>query len=158
MLVQATPRQAAAIVRAMKCVATGDGADTLTAAATAIEPEALHEAITCPHDSTHLLSDYSTSPQGELLVSTFTAGMHPPSRWPGTPVIFSRHLGIELNPVAGTGRGALHPGKFSVAWERGTETMGDPFGASWELLSMRRPTTGPTDSSRSSDGLSKGMR
>ena len=38
MLVHATPRQAAAIVRAMKCVATGDGADTLTSAApTAIE-------------------------------------------------------------------------------------------------------------------------
>ena len=38
MLVHATPGQAAAIVRAMKCVATGDGAGALTAAdATAIE-------------------------------------------------------------------------------------------------------------------------
>jgi hypothetical protein len=84
-LVHATPRQAAAIVRAMKCVATDDGADTLTAAdATAIEPEALHEAFTCPHDSTHLLSGYSTRPQGELLVSTFTAGMHPLEPMSGT--------------------------------------------------------------------------
>lgn len=38
MLVHATPRQAAAIVWAMKCVATGNGDDTLTAAdTTAIE-------------------------------------------------------------------------------------------------------------------------
>ena len=41
MLVHATPRQAAAIVRAMKCVATGDGADTPTVAAVA--PTALED-------------------------------------------------------------------------------------------------------------------
>jgi len=96
-LVHATPRQATAIVRAMKCVATGDGADTLTAAdATAIEPMAGHIR----------------------------------------PVIFSWHLGIELNPVAGKWTGALHPGKFWVAWERGAETMGDPFGAGWDFWAM----------------------
>jgi hypothetical protein len=102
------------------------------------EPDALNEAFTCPHDSTHLLSGYSTSPQGELLVSTFTAGMHPLEPMAGhiLPVIFSWHLGIELNPVAGKWTGALHPGKFWVAWERGAETMGDPFGAGWDFWSM----------------------
>ena len=102
------------------------------------EPEALNEAFTCPHDSTHLLSGYSTSPQGELLVSTFTAGMHPLESIAGhiLPVIFSWHLGIELNPVAGKWTGALHPGKFWVAWERGAETMGDPFGADWDFWAV----------------------
>jgi hypothetical protein len=102
------------------------------------EPEALNEAFTCPHDSTHLLSGYSTSPQGELLVSTFTAGMHPLEPMAGhiLPVIFSWHLGIELNPVAGKWTGAFHPRKFWVAWERGAETTGDPFGADWDFWAM----------------------
>ena len=38
----------------------------------------MNEAFVRPHDSTHLVSDYSTSPQGELLVSTFTPGMMGP--------------------------------------------------------------------------------
>jgi hypothetical protein len=99
------------------------------------EPAAVNEAFTCPHDSTHLLSGYSTSPQGELLVSTFTAGMHPLEPMAGhvLPVIFSWHLGIELNPVAGSWTGALHPRKFWVAWERGAETTGDPFAADWDF-------------------------
>ena len=102
------------------------------------EPEAVSEAFTCPHDSTHLLSGYSTSPQGELLVSTFTAGMHPLEPMAGhiLPVIFSWHLGIELNSVAGTWTGALHPQKFWVAWERGAETTGDPFAADWNFWSL----------------------
>lgn len=62
MLVHATPRQAAAIVRAMKCVATGDGADTLTVAdATAIEA--------CHHVILH-------RPEPRACI--------PSSRWPGT--------------------------------------------------------------------------
>jgi hypothetical protein len=49
------------------------------------------------------------------------------------PVIFSWHLGIELNPVAGSWTGALHPRKFWVAWERGAETTGDPFASDWNF-------------------------
>lgn len=102
------------------------------------EPAALNEAFASPHDSTHLLSGYSTSPQGELLVSTFTAGMHPLEPMAGhiLPVIFSWHLGIELNPVAGSWTGALHPRKFWVAWERGAETTGDPFAVDWDFWTM----------------------
>jgi hypothetical protein len=84
------------------------------------------------------LSGYSTSPQGELLVSTFTAGMHPLEPMAGhvLPVIFSWHLGIELNPLAGSWTGALHPRKFWVAWERGAETVGDPFAADWDFWAL----------------------
>jgi hypothetical protein len=102
------------------------------------EPAAVNEAFTCPHDSTHLLSGYSTSPQGELLVSTFTAGIHPLEPMAGhvLPVIFSWHLGIQLNPLAGSWTGALHPRKFWVAWERGAETIGDPFAADWDFWAL----------------------
>ena len=53
-----------------------------------------------PHDSTHVLSGYDTSPQGEILVSTFTAGMHPKQPMEGhiLPVIFSWHLGSRSMP------------------------------------------------------------
>jgi hypothetical protein len=102
------------------------------------EPEAVAEIFTCPHDSTHLLSGYSTSPQGELLVSTFTAGMHPLEPMAGhvLPVIFSWHLGIELNPLAGSWTSALHPRKFWVAWERGAETIGDLFAADRDFWAL----------------------
>ena len=139
MLVHATPTQAAGIVRAMKCVATGDGAVALSAMdAAAIE--ACHHVMLHrqePLDSTHLLSGYSTSPQGELLVSTFTAGMHPLEPMAGhvLPGIFSWHLGIELNPLAGSWTGALHPRKFWVA-SRGAETIGDPFAADWDFWTL----------------------
>ena len=61
--------------------------------------------------------------------------MHPLEPMAGhiLPVIFSWHLGIELNPVAGSWTGALHPRKFWVAWERGAETTGDPFSADWDF-------------------------
>ena len=41
------------------------------------DPEALNAGFGTPHDSTHVVAGYDTSARGELLVSTFTAGMHP---------------------------------------------------------------------------------
>jgi hypothetical protein len=133
------------------------------------QPDAVNEVFTCPHDSTHLLSGYSTSPQGELLVSTFTAGMHPLEPMAGhvLPVIFSWHLGIELNPLAGSWAGALDPRKFWVAWERGAEATGDPFAADWDFWSLaatpledlkrlyRIPPLDPRDAA--ADGTPKGF-
>lgn len=101
-------------------------------------PGALASAFATPHDSTHVLSGYSTSYQGELLVSTFTAGMHKTNALSGhiLPVIYSWHLGIELNPVAGSHTGAFDPGKFWVAWERGAATTTDVFGAGWDFWAV----------------------
>ncbi|HEY7134857.1 MAG TPA: hypothetical protein VIB48_07315 [Acidimicrobiia bacterium] len=97
--------------------------------------DALNESFATPHDSTHILSGYSTTPQGELLVSTFTAGMHPEEPMAGhiLPVIYSWHLGIEINKVAGSFRGALDPEKFWVAWERGGELTTDTFAPDWNF-------------------------
>lgn len=88
-----------------------------------------------PHDSAHVLSGYSTTPQGELLVSTFTAGMHPEQPVAGhiLPVIFSWHLGIELTRFAGSTTGALQPEKFWAAWARGAATTLDTFSPSWDF-------------------------
>jgi hypothetical protein len=71
-----------------------------------------------PHDSAHVLSGYGTSAQGELLVSTFTAAMHRIEGMAGhiLPVIYSWHLGIEFNPLAGSSVGAFDGDKFWRAW------------------------------------------
>jgi hypothetical protein len=99
------------------------------------KPDSANEQFTTPHDSAHVLSGYDTSPQGELLVSTFTAGMHPDEPITGhiLPVIVSWHLGIELAKFAGSYTGALDPRKFWVAWERGDETAGDTLSPLWDF-------------------------
>jgi hypothetical protein len=101
-------------------------------------PGALASAFATPHDATHVLSGYSTSYQGELLVSTFTAGMHETNAMSGhiLPVIYSWHLGIELNPVAGSHTGSFDPEKFWVAWDRGAATTTDVFGAAWDFWAV----------------------
>jgi hypothetical protein len=106
------------------------------------EPMGLNERFATPHDSTHILSGYSTSPQGELLVSTFTAGMHPDEPVSGhiLPVIFSFHIGVHITNVAGDFKGALDPEKFWVAWTRGSALCVDVFDPLWEFwLHVERP-------------------
>jgi hypothetical protein len=96
---------------------------------------AANAAFVVPHDSTHLLSGYDTSAAGEILVSTFTAAMHPKYPMAGhvLPVIFSWHLGIKINDVAGSATGALDPEKFWLAWARGSEIAIDVFDPTWDF-------------------------
>ncbi|TAJ10050.1 MAG: hypothetical protein EPO61_04870 [Nitrospirae bacterium] len=102
------------------------------------DPRGVNAAFARPHDSTHVLSGYDTSPQGEILVSTFTAGMHPKLPMEGhiLPVIFSWHLGIEINKFAGSARGAMDPEKFWVAWARGSDTRVDLFEPDWDFWAV----------------------
>lgn len=99
------------------------------------EATGLNEAFATPHDCTHLLSGYDTPPRGELLVSTFTAAMHPSRPMEGhiLPVIFSWHLGIKINDVAGSAVGALDPQEFWHAWARGAEVTTDLFAPGWDF-------------------------
>ena len=99
------------------------------------EPAGLNQRFASPHDTTHLLSGYDTTPQGELLVSTFTAGMHPAEPMSGhiLPVILSWHLGIELAKLPGEVHGQLDPVKFWNAWERGSQVTVDVFADAWSL-------------------------
>ncbi len=91
-----------------------------------------------PHDSAHVVSGYSTTVQGELLVSTFTAAMHRAEGMSGhiLPVIYSWHLGIALNPLAGSTTGAFDGERFWRAWERGRLTTMDTFGPDWDFWSL----------------------
>jgi hypothetical protein len=99
------------------------------------EANALNEAFATPHDCTHVLSGYDTTPRGELLVSTFTAAMHPSRPMEGhiLPVIFSWHLGIKINDVAGSAVGALDPREFWHAWARGAAVTEDLFAPGWDF-------------------------
>jgi hypothetical protein len=101
------------------------------------EPDGLNEAFATPHDCAHVLSGYDTSPRGELLVSTFTAAMHPSRPMEGhiLPVIFSWHLGIKINDVAGSAVGALDPREFWHAWARGAAVTQDLFAPGWDFWS-----------------------
>lgn len=99
------------------------------------DPNGLAEGFTTPHDSSHVLSGYSTSPQGELCVSTFIGAMHPdhPLAAEVLPVLFSWHLGIKLNEIAGATTGSYEPERFWTAWERGSETTVDLVDEGWDF-------------------------
>lgn len=98
-------------------------------------PRGVNAAFARPHDSTHVISGYDTTPAGEILVSTFTAGMHPKLPMEGhiLPVMFSWHLGIEINKLAGAFRGAFDPEQFWNAWVRGTRMTVDLFSPDWDF-------------------------
>ncbi len=107
-------------------------------------PNGLAEGFTTPHDSSHVLTSYTTSPPGELLVSTFIGAMHPdhPMAAEVLPVLFSWHLGIALNDIAGSWRGAFEPQKFWTAWDRGAATTVDVLDPGWDFWSaVRAPLT-----------------
>jgi hypothetical protein len=99
------------------------------------DPGALNAAFAIPHDSTHVISGYDTSYRGEILVSTFTAGMHPINPMAGhiLPVIFNGHLGVKFNDVATPATGALDPEEFWHAWARGQEMTVDLFAPEWDV-------------------------
>jgi len=99
------------------------------------DPGALNAAFATPHDSTHVISGYDTSYRGEILVSTFTAGMHPINPMAGhiLPVIFNGHLGVKFNDVATPATGGLDPDEFWHAWARGQETTVDLFAPDWDV-------------------------
>src|SRR5262245_37228767 len=99
------------------------------------DPAALNAGFAIPHDSTHVLAGYDTSPRGELLTSVLTAAMHQRNAMSGhvLPVILSWHLGIALNDVAGAAKGALDPQEFWHAWARGERVTIDLFDPSWNF-------------------------
>jgi len=99
------------------------------------DPKALNASFATPHDSTPVISGYDTSYRGEILVSTFTAGMHPINPMAGhiLPVIFNGHLGVKFNDVATPAQGGLDPDEFWHAWARGQEMTVDLFDPGWDV-------------------------
>jgi hypothetical protein len=108
------------------------------------DPTALNAAFCVPHDSAHVLTNYHTDPRGELLVSTFTASMHPKYPMAGhvLPVIFSWHLNIQINKVAKDAKGAMDPQEFWHAWAAGAAAKVDTFSPDWNFWShVEKPLT-----------------
>jgi hypothetical protein len=99
------------------------------------DPKALNASFATPHDSAHVIAGYDTSYRGEILVSTFTAGMHPINPMAGhiLPVIFNGHLGVKFNDVATPAQGGLDPDEFWHAWARGREMTVDTFAPGWSV-------------------------
>jgi hypothetical protein len=120
---------------------------------------ALAEAWATAHDSLHVLSGYSTSAQGELLVATFTGGQLSP----GTdfmeshtlPTILIYHLGIDINKGLNAGDqariaadpswrdnydGNVHLGldaeKLWVAWQRGLAMNTNVYDGHWDFWAV----------------------
>jgi hypothetical protein len=98
------------------------------------EEHAFTEYFAVPHDGLHVLSGYSTSVQGELLVSTFTGAMHHRDgmRAHILPVIFEWHVGHEVNGI-GAQVGALEPTKFLASWQRGEAMSADVLSPQWDF-------------------------
>ena len=84
------------------------------------DEHALNEAFSTPHDAAHVLSGYDTTPHGEILVSTFTAGMHPNKPMAGhiLPAIF------RLAPWGG-----IQPGREVNDRSTGSRTILGSLGA-----------------------------
>jgi hypothetical protein len=115
-------------------------------------PNGLAEGFTTPHDSSHVLSGYSTSEAGEICVSTFIGAMHPdhPMAAEVLPVIFSWHLGVKLNDIANSTTGVFEPRHFWTAWERGAATTVDVVAADWDFWGA---TTVPLEELRAAYGV-----
>ena len=99
------------------------------------DPKALNAIFGTAHDTTHVISGYDTSARGEILVSTFTATMHPINPVSGhiLLVLFIFHLGVQLNDVGNTAKGGLDPDEFWHAWARGAEMAVDIFEPGWNV-------------------------
>jgi hypothetical protein len=121
-------------------------------------PDAVVEAWATYHDTLHVLSGYSTSAQGEILVAAFTVGQlrgnSDPMESHILPTILIYHLGIDINKglnagdrerlaadpewaktYAGTIHLGLDPAKLFVAWDRGTRMTTDVYDPGWDFFS-----------------------
>jgi hypothetical protein len=114
--------------------------------------DGLAEGFTTPHDSSHVLSGYSTSEGGEICVSTFIGAMHPdhPMAAEVLPVIFSWHLGVKLNDIAHSNTGVFEPAHFWTAWERGSQVTTDIVAPDWDFWGA---TTVPLEELRAAYGV-----
>ncbi|WED42033.1 hypothetical protein [Legionella cardiaca] len=99
------------------------------------EEEGVNFAFVMPHDSIHVLSEYDTTPYGELLVSVFTSTMLEKNSIEGhvIPVMYSFYLGIKINDLAGAYKVAINPYEFWEAWYRGSQMQMNLFSHGWSL-------------------------
>ncbi|KTC81537.1 hypothetical protein [Legionella brunensis] len=99
------------------------------------EEEGVNYTFVMPHDSIHVLSEYDTSPYGELLVSVFTSTMLEKNPIDGhvIPVMYSFYLGIKINDLAGSSKVVIDPYEFWEAWYRGSQMQINLFSEGWSI-------------------------
>jgi hypothetical protein len=99
------------------------------------DPKGLNAAFSVPHDTVHVVTGYDTVARGEILASTFTASMHRDFPMAGhiLPAIFSWHLNVTINKVAGAYAGALDPHEVWRAYAAGAECRIDTFAPDWDF-------------------------
>lgn len=99
------------------------------------EEEGVNYAFVMPHDSLHVLSEYDTTPCGELLVSTFTSTMLEKKSMTGhiIPAMYSFYLGIKINDLAGASHFDMNPYAFWEAWYRGSQIQANLFAHGWNI-------------------------
>ena len=116
------------------------------------QPGAVNEMFATPHDCTHLLSGYDTTPQGELLVLTFTARMHPVFPMEGH-ISRSSTRGISVSSSTSSPAVTAAPWtrpNFWVAWQRGAATGADTFGLGFDFWAWAEE---PLDNLRADAGV-----
>jgi hypothetical protein len=98
-------------------------------------PKGLNAAFSVPHDTVHVLTGYDTTGGGEILASTFTGAMHRVFPLAGhiLPAIFSWHLNVQINAVAGKFEGSLDPQEVWRAWAAGAAAKVDSFAPGWDF-------------------------
>ncbi|MCC5953020.1 MAG: hypothetical protein JJU45_13095 [Acidimicrobiia bacterium] len=119
-------------------------------------PDAVAEVWATAHDCLHILSGYSTSAQGELLVAAFTGGMlrrdDDLMESHILPTILIYHMGIDINKGLNAGdaermaadpswrdnyQGNVHlgldPAKLWAAWGRGRAMTCDVYSGHWDF-------------------------
>lgn len=125
------------------------------------EPKGLNAAFSVPHDSVHTLTGYDTTPGGEILASTFTATMHHALPMAGhvLPAIFSWHLKVQINAVAGSAADILDPTEVWRALAAGAQCPVDSFAPGWPFWNQAaRPIADVRrDWSIPADGLRAGV-
>jgi hypothetical protein len=99
------------------------------------EQQGLNAAFSVPHDSVHVLTGYTTSGRGKILVSMITASMHRDYPMAGhvLPAIFSWHLKVQINSVAKNSSGSLDPVEVWRAWSAGAQASVDTFAPDWDF-------------------------
>ncbi len=95
------------------------------------------------HDMVHVLSGYSTAPEGEFQVAAFSAGFRREQSLSILLFVLCQFdAGVRIAPVPGAGAqvGLLDPDRFFAALVRGSKMTVDVFADDWDFwAAAKRP-------------------
>jgi hypothetical protein len=108
--------------------------------------------VIVPHDLTHVLGGYGTTPDEEVLVACFTAGHRVGDQLAMVLfVLFQFHLGVRMTPGAKAERGYFDPARVLGAIARGAAMKVDLSG-DWDYWRVLQE---PTEALRQRYGIAR---